>query len=155
MWIKFILAGLIIAFCTLLGYFAAGKYRARRDLFAEWNSFNERFLSELAFARKPLSEFVGEGGFKGDFGKKVAEFSQKHDAESKFIYLTKEENAELKNYLSMLGKGDARAQSAFFSAQSKRLADAQATGEKEAKSRCELYLKLGLLAGLAFVILII
>ena len=55
----------------------------------------------------------------------------------------------------MLGRGDALSQSGFFSARRAALEQKKADTEKEAKARGALYLKLGLLAGLAFVILII
>ena len=55
----------------------------------------------------------------------------------------------------MLGKGDAQSQSVFFAAKRAALQQRREESEKEAKARGALYLKLGLLAGLAFVILII
>ena len=51
--------------------------------------------------------------------------------------------------------GDARTQSAFFSAQAARLNALREQSAREAKARGELYLKLGLLAGLALVVLIL
>ena len=70
-------------------------------------------------------------------------------------FLTDEEKKECADYFSMLGKGDAFSQSGFFTARRAALAQKKEESEKEAKARGELYLKLGLLAGLAFVILII
>ena len=55
----------------------------------------------------------------------------------------------------MLGRGDAQSQQSCFSAQKAILEEKKADSEREAKTRGELYLKLGLLAGLALVILIV
>ena len=57
LWLKFLLAGCSIAFCVALGYLAANKYRSRRKFFDAFHTFNERYLSELGYARKPLPQF--------------------------------------------------------------------------------------------------
>lgn len=155
LWIKFVLAGLIIAFCTLLGWFASGKYRARRSFYLQFNELNNKYLSELKFARKPLTQFLKESRFKGDFEKFVGEFSRSRNVKTEYSYLTQTEKEYVAEYFSMLGRGDSHSQSGYFTAQSEGLNQKKEAIEKEAKSRSELYLKLGLLAGLAFVILIV
>ena len=67
----------------------------------------------------------------------------------------KEERAEAQRYFQQLGRGDARTQAVFFSAQAARLNALREQSAREAKARGELYLKLGLLAGLALVVLIL
>lgn len=154
MWLKFLSAALVILFCILLGYLAAGKYRARKQFYGQFARFNERFLSELNYGRKPLSSFLEENTEHDDFGKAVKDFSGSGNIVG-LRYLKKEEQAEAENYFSMLGKGDARSQKEFFSAQSRTLEEKKQSSEQEAKMRSELYLKLGLIAGLAIVILIV
>ena len=61
----------------------------------------------------------------------------------------------MRKLFSMLGTGDALSQKNYFSAQTAALTRKRENGVKEAKSRGELYVKLGLLAGLAAVILIV
>lgn len=155
MWIKIILSVCIVAFGTLIGYLAAEKWRARRNYYVQFCSFHERFLNELNYARKPLADFLREYTYKGDFAKLLQDFSRERRAEVKFKYLTKEEKTESENYFSMLGKGDAFSQKGYFSAQTALLAQKRDQSQKDAKSRSDLYLKLGLLAGLAVVILIV
>ncbi len=155
MWLKFILSGLIIAFCVALGYFAAEKYRARKKFFAELSALNEAYLSELSYAKKPIDVFLEERKGKGDFAK-LLQTLQRHEAPSlKNFHLTKEEEADCREYFSMLGRGDSASQRAFFSSKTSLLAEKKQAAEKESRSRSALYLKLGLLAGLAFVILIV
>lgn len=154
MWLKLLLAGLSVAFCTLLGYLAAEKYRARKRFFTAMNTFNEKYLSELRFSRKPLPVFLKENHFSGEFATMLTSYPErKTDVERYF--LTAEERQQVKNYFEMLGRGDSHTQSGFFEAQQPQLAEAQKSCEKEAKERGALYLKLGLLAGFAFVILIL
>lgn len=155
MWLKFLLSVLIIAFCILLGYFAAEKWRSRKKFYLQYCLFHERYLNELTYARKPLPSFLKEYSYSGDFAKILKTFSERQEWGKYPSFLTKEEQDFCKNYFSMLGKGDAVSQKNFFSAQSATLSDKRSLSEKEAKSRGELYLKLGLLAGFAIVILII
>ena len=155
MWIKFILSGLIIAFCVLLGYFAAEKYRSRKKFFAQLSDFNERYLTELGYRRKPLDGFLSDYTYTGDFGKVISALACRKSLELKYGYLTKEEKGELEDYFSTLGRGDSASQSGYFTSKRQPLAAKKATSEKEAKAHSDLYIKLGLLAGLAFVILIL
>lgn len=154
MWLKVLLALLVVLFCVFLGYLAAEKYRKRRSFFAQFCDFNETFLSELAFSRKPLPELLRESAYTGEFAKLLkSALARKIECDFGFLSPAERENAV--SYFSMLGKGDARAQSGFFSARRAQLVSLKEESAKEAKSRGELYLKLGLLAGLALVILIV
>ena len=155
MWIKILVSAAVVAFCVFLGYWAAWKYRARKRFYNQFCTFNERYLTELTYARKPLGEFLKAYSYTGDFQKMLTTFSEKRTVEQKLNFLTKEEQGECGNYLSMLGKGDALSQKNYFSAFQSTLTAKKADSEKQAKSHGELYLKLGLLAGLAIVILIV
>ena len=154
MWLKFCLAGLVIAFCTLLGYFAAGKYRARRSFFTQWSDFNENYLAELKYRRAPLPEFLKECKLTGEFGK-AAQKALGGKEELSASFLTEEEKKDALVYFAQLGRGDSRSQLGFFEGKRAPLLVKKEGAEKDAKERGELYLKLGLLAGLAFVILIV
>lgn len=154
MWIKLLLCLLIIAFCTLLGYFAAGKYRARRRFYRDFSAFNDAFLHELEYARRPLPSFLKEIKREGEFNLLLLSVTeQRGKCDLKFI--GEEERKEADEYFSMLGKGTALSQKNYFSSKRDGLLEKKGICEKEAKERGDLYLKLGLLAGLAFVILIV
>ncbi len=152
MWIKVLLAVLIVAFCSLLGYLAAAKYRARRKFYAQMASFNDKYLNELTYRRRPLGELIGEQLERGgDFYTLLED----RKTEIKLQYLTEQERRECEEYLKMLGTGDSNSQKDYFSAKKQTLESKKGESEKAAKERGGLYLKLGLLSGLAFVILII
>ena len=53
--IKFILGVAIICFTSFCGYVLAKKYRQRKNFFSQMNEFNERFLSEIAYYRRPIN----------------------------------------------------------------------------------------------------
>ncbi len=151
MWLKLMLSAVIIAFCTFMGYLAASKYRSRRKFFTQMTTFNERYLNELTFSRRAIKDLIGETRENGDF----YELLEKKDVQSLPQYLSEQEKKECVDYLKMLGAGDSASQKGYFSAKKKSLESKKAESEKAAKDRGELYVKLGLLAGLAFVILIL
>lgn len=155
LWLKFLLGGLSIAFCTLLGYLAAGKDRQRSKFYLALNTLNEKYLAELKFSRKPLGEFLAACNFSGDFCEFLNAFERTRTLCPDLSYLNKDEKAEIAEFFSMLGKGDSASQLGYFSAQAETVKKKSEKLFKEAKERSELYVKLGLLAGLAFVILII
>ena len=155
LWLKFLLAVCIVAFGIGMGYFAAGKFRNRARFYSQWFEFNERYLTELDYARKPLSVLLKTYRGGGDFQKILDNFSSERKIRVKLNYLTEEERRECEEYFSMLGRGDARSQHDFFGIRRSTLVEKKGICAKQAKEKGELYLKLGLLAGLAFVILIV
>lgn len=155
MWLKILLAVIIIAVATLCGYLAGNKFRARRKYYAQLAAFNERYLNELDYARKPLADFLKEFTYTGDFAKSLNTFSESRAAKVDFSYLDQEERMACADYFAMLGKGDSLSQRSYFSSKKAGIEEKRAASEKDAKSRCALYLKLGVLAGLAAVILIV
>lgn len=156
MGIKLLLCGLVVAFCVLIGYFAGEKYRTRKKFFAAFADLNERYLTELAYSRRPLAEFFRDNAdaFKGEF-RKVTEAVAERAPLPAFDFLSRDEAGMLADYVSMLGRGDSHSQSGYFTAQKDGLEKRRLQTEHEAKTRGDLYLKLGFLAGLALIILML
>lgn len=154
MWLKALLCVLVVVFCTALGYFAADGYRRRKAFYTQFYHFNEKYLNELEYARRPFGQFSDGQALSGDFQVCVEAYKRTHTAASP-AWLKAEEKAECEEYFAMLGTGDAFSQRNFFTARRSRLEEQMRSAEKEASERGKLYLKLGLLFGLAFVILIV
>lgn len=155
MWLKILLSLVIISVATACGYLAGNKYRARKKYFAQLSAFNERYLNELNYARKPLGAFLKEFEYSGDFSKSLKTLAEARKANVAFSYLTKEEQAACADYFAMLGKGDSFSQKSYFASKKAGIEEKRAASEKDAKSKSALYIKLGVLAGLAVVILIV
>ncbi len=155
MWLRLILCALIVAFCTAIGYLAAEKYRQRKNYFSQLSDLVERYLAELGYEKKPLPAFLEGCRYTGDFGKTMAKIARHEQAVCRESYLTEAEKTDCEGLYSMLGRGDSASQREYFQSKKQLLAEKKAAAEKEAKARSGLYLKLGLLAGLAFVILIL
>ena len=155
LWLKILLACLTVGFSVGIGYLAANKYRSRYAFYRQFQDFNERYLSELEYARKPLPVFVREYEDKGDFSGLLGDWLKTRSPQVKLSYLSSDEREQCCAYFSMLGRGNAQAQAEYFGTYKPSLSEKKAACEKESRERGMLYLKLGLLAGLALVILMI
>lgn len=152
--LKYVICVLLVAFSTYLGYFLSEKYRRRKKFMAQLYSFNERFISELNYARRPLKEFFAEYEYKGDFLALLNSYADKN-FNCAFTFLSSDDVNYVNGYFSRLGKGDAYEQSGYFTAQRERLSALRADSENDEKKYGGLYVKLGFLAGLAVAVVII
>ena len=163
--IKFILGITIIAFATFCGYLLTRKYRQRKEFFLQFKEFNERFLTEISYTRRPISEFVALYSYKGEFEMLLQIFfdtiSKKNLKEEKltdnalFCFLTQEEKSLTEDYFLMIGKGDSISQKGYFSSAKEKLIKLQNDSESACKRYGDLYIKIGFLCGLFILILII
>ncbi len=165
MMLKFLLGVAIVALTTFGGYLLAKKYRQRKQFFAQLWEFNERFLSEIAYYRRPIREFVAGYAYQGEFNTLLQEFFSGIDERSPndraifdfpdYTFLTKEEKNAVEDYFLMLGKGDSVSQKGYFTAVKDTLSKLQAQSADACKRYGDLYIKIGFLCGLLILILII
>lgn len=163
---KFLLGVAIVAFTSFCGYVLTKKYRRRKLFFTQLREFNERFLNEISYYRRPIAEFSSKYVYKGEFneflqdffsalGKKQTPFVKELLDDPRYDFLTNEEKGVLDDYFQMLGKGDSASQKAYFSSVKERLAKLQTEADGAYKRYGDLYVKLGFLCGLLILILII
>lgn len=162
--LKFLSGIAIIAFTTLCGYLLAKKYRRRRLFFSQWKEFNERFLSEISYYRRPIQQFIGNFSYQGEFERLLQAFLQRLQTPERveeltegvdFAFLKAEEKRVVEDYFLMLGKGDSASQKAYFSSIKDTLSKLQGEAEESSKRYGDLYIKMGFLCGLLLLILII
>ncbi len=162
--LKFLLGLAIVAFTSFCGRFLAKKYRQRRDFFKQWREFNERFLSEISYYRRPIKEFIAAFSYEGDFRALLNDYClwvasslppQSIFKEEEYLFLKAEEKQIVIDYFSMLGKGDSTSQKGYFSSVKDTLLGYQKRTEDEAKRYGDLYVKIGFLCGLLLLILIV
>ncbi len=155
MWLKALVCILVIAFCIALGYFASSSARSKKAFYAHFLSFHERYLTELSYLRRPIREFLKEKRYTGDFERLVLEYEKTRTVGKKPSFFKTDEFHEIEEYFSTLGKGDSGSQKSYFAGKTAYISQKKAESEKDSRKKSELYLKLGLLAGLAIVILIV
>ncbi len=163
--VKILLCIAVVAFTSVCGYIFARKYRQRKQFFQQLLLFNERFLSEITYYRRPLRIFATKYVYKGAFRTFLENFFHAlgdKDQNVNFTlmfdgceFLTQEERSMLIDYFHMLGAGDSASQKAYFSGMKTLVASYQTEAEKEYKKYGDLYIKLSFLCGLLIVILIV
>ena len=168
--IKFMLGVVIVAFSSLCGYILAKKYRQRKEFFFQFYEFNERFLSEITYYRRPLKDFIGNYTYKNEFKEVLEDFivySEEQKTEegalflqeslylSRYSFLKTDERQALTDYFFMLGKGDSHSQKSYFSSVKEYLKKQRDETETVCKKYGNLYVEMGFLCGLLLLILII
>ena len=155
----------IVGFTTLCGYLLSKKYRQRKQFFRQFKEFNERFLNEIAYYRRPIQEFASMYAYQGEFNELLqAYFSNLEERalnERKILdlptysFLKEDEKIVIADYFLMLGKGDSTSQKNYFSSIKEVLMKYQNESTTVSKRYEDLYIKLGFLCGLFILILII
>ena len=163
--LKFFIGLSVVAFGSLCGYLCSKKYRQRKLFLSQWKEFTERFLSEIAYYRRPIREFIAAYAYQVEF----EDFLRKLPAENEgnaqgnrafiinenYSFLTKEDKRLLEDYFLMLGRGDSLSQKAYFSAVRENVVKSYSEAETQCKRYGDLYIKLGFLCGLLILLLII
>lgn len=163
---KLIVGILLVCFTTFCGYLFARKYRQRKKFFTQWTLFNERFLSEIAYYRRPIKEFYQKYEYESEFNEFLLDFIKvlSHGAPKKetydkileeFPFLEKEDKSQIVDYFLMLGRGDSGSQKSYFSSAKASLSTRLGEVENQAKRYGDLYVKLGFLLGLALLVIIV
>lgn len=162
---KFLFGLVMVAFTSFCGYLLARKYRQRKLFFRQLYEFNERFLTEIAYYRRPIKEFASKYTYRGEFGELLEVFFVRLEDEAiqentfmdktHFPFLKEEERRAVEDYFLMLGRGDSISQRGYFSSIKDELFSECTKAEKACKKYADLYVKLGFLCGLLLLILMI
>ena len=160
--VKFLLCIAILAFTSGVGYFLASKYRQRKVFFTQFYEFNERFLREISYSKRPIREFIVSNAYKGDFSELLKNYLSVLGKEDELLnifseisYINQEEIKTAIDYFRSLGKGDSESQKNYFSNAKELIGEYKKKSETEYKKYADLYVKLGVLIGLAIIIIII
>ncbi len=157
--IKFLLCIIAVSLCVLLAWLLTRKYRLRMQFYYNLNLFNERLVNEVSYTKIPLPAFMEKYTFNGDFRrmlevKRDARFDN-GDEGCDMDYLSEDERKFLGDYFRMIGKSDAASQKTYLSAMREEIADKKQKSEELYRKYFSLYIKLGFLAGLILVVLIV
>ena len=154
--LKALLCALLFSLCVGCAFLLTRKYRKRKDFFYNLELFNDRLLNEVSYTRAPLPSLIEKYAFSGDFRRMLEEKKGNFQAEKyDFAFLTEDEKKFLGDYFRMAGGSDAASQKTYLSAQSKEIGERRRASGEIYKKYFSLYLKLGVLAGLVLIILIL
>lgn len=154
---------IIVCFTTLCGYILTKKYRERKLFFNQFSHFNERFINEIIYYKRPIQQFLSNYLYKGKFQEFLEGYwiylkdknNEKIALINEYSFLNNEEKRLILDYFSMIGTGDSKSQFNYFSGIKNQLNALKNTSETEHKKYANLYLKLGFLCGLFIVIILI
>lgn len=163
--VKLFLGIAVVAFTSLCGYVLARKYRQKQLFFRQFYTFNERFINEISYYRRPLQEFVKKYAYKEEFNQLLLAFFYSLEKKrlvlkdildkQEYDFLKQEEKVVVMDYFLMLGKGDSASQKLYFSSMRDVLSKLQKEAEDTCKKYADLYIKIGFLLGLLILILIL
>ena len=161
-----ILFGLaIVGISTACGYMFSKKYRQRRYFMGQFREFNEQFINEIAYYRRPIKDFLACHCYGGEFQLLLHDYIdslEKYTLKdsnpldlSKYTFLQDNEKTDIIDYFMMIGKGDSASQKCYFLSMRDRLLRYETDAITQGKKYENLYIELGFLCGLFILILII
>jgi stage III sporulation protein AB len=163
---KILLGVCIVCFTSYCGYFFAKKYRIRKLFFIQLYEFNEFYLNEISYFRRPLPEIVKRKKYKGAFLELLNDFfellndnttkkSAIYEKVEAYDFLTADEKGVIGDYFSMLGAGDSVSQKEYFNSAKNSLGGYKTKSVEDSEKYGGLFIKLGFLFGLTVLILIV
>ena len=163
--LKVIFGVAVVAMATAFGYLLSKKYRQRRRFFTQFREFNEQFIHEITYYRRPIKEFLSchlyDGAFDMVLQKYTVILTQNAFERgalfdlSDYTFLTENEKTDITDYFMTIGKGDSASQKCYFLSMRERLAKYESDALSQGKKYENLYIELGFLCGLFILILII
>jgi len=163
--IKFLLGIAVVAFTTFCGYLLGKKRRTKKEFFIQFSLFNERFINEISYYRRPLQDFFSKYAYKNAFASLLERFficinkrlpiKENLLSDHEFDFLKTDEKNVVEDYFSMLGKGDSASQKTYFSSIKESIIKLEKEAVENSKKYGDLYIKLGFLCGLLILILIV
>ncbi len=159
---KIIVGIAVVVFTTYCGWFLSRKYRRRKKFFFDMQEFNLCFLEEIGYAKRPFEVFCARRHYTGEFGELIEDVLTRR-AEKKttkmpmdeYTFLSLDERAFVGEYFQTVGRADSQSQKGYFSGAKLKLDSLKTKGEDDSKKYTDLYTKLGFLAGLAIMIVLL
>lgn len=159
---KIVVGLALVVFCGFCGYLLTKKYRLRKDFFRQYAQFNRNFLSEIAFSRRPIESVIKNGAYSGDFESLINSFlTALKNGDTKLLsmalpdFLDADEKTFVEEYFAYLGRGDSAGQKGYFAIADQTIAQKKDESEKLSKKHVDLYIKMGILLGLALLIVLL
>ena len=160
--LKIFLGMLVVAMFTFFGYLFSRKFRIRRKFFGQLRGFNEQFIHEITYYRRPIKEFLSKKTYEGEFQGLIVSYLRWVDATnqqafdlSSYTFLQENEKMDIRDYFMSIGKGDSSSQKCYFLSMQERLKGYELDAALQGKKYESLYVELGFLCGLFILILII
>lgn len=142
-----------LVICTFCGYRLSLKFSERRKFFVDFYNFNEKLINEVSFSQKSLLSLCdSEDKSASDFGLLINK-TIKGEEYTFPTYLKNSDKLLFNEFGEAIGKSDKVSQLNFLSSKRKEISDIKDICYAEEKKYKKLYVKLGVLFGLIFLIM--
>lgn len=159
MW-KFLLGGIAVTVSTAIGRAAVGKFGRRYSFFSEMKRLNGELIRNLSFRMLPVTEILSDARQRYPSVKDTLDallFSTENDCV--FVFrnadLNEEERSFAEEYFRRAGGGNRESEKGFLEEYAEYFARKEKECAAEKKRYSALGGKLGFLAGVAVMILIL
>ena len=159
---------LIVGLCAItryIGYLLSKQYKLRRDLYVNLKDFVDKISAEIKFKNLSVKDvcLANEKSYNGEFGKVIKSYLKCLDEKKDFSVdqvgvvknYTDEERNLITNFFNSLGKFDLKTQIKDMDNFKCRFEEYCEEAKAEYKKYSSLFIKLGLIIGLAISIIII
>lgn len=154
---KWIFCIALFILCIAVSLLFTRKYYQRKLFFYNLYFFNEKLCAEIVFSKLPLPSFIEKNKNLGDCLLFFDSEQRQYVAEKykKLQYLTEDEKQYCFDYYQMLGKSDARTQREYLESIRLELQQKKTEEEQKYKKYFALHIKLGVLAALVGILIIL
>lgn len=162
---KYFIIIFIFILCVFIGYIFSIKYKKRKNFFSSIITLANKLSLEINFSRERLKILIENSDFSSkkylyeidkkfvDFLDKKSELTEEYLFE-KIDFLTKEEKEIVYMFFKTLGRSDVENQTKEIQNFLKRFSQSYEQCESQQKKYGPLSVKLGIVAGLFFAVLI-
>lgn len=151
---KLFLGVILLISCPCFSIYLSQKYKKRKVFFSDFNNFNDKLKNEVNFSNntiKRLSKNLNNSEFNNCLYNKIYD----KDIDINIAFLTLDEQKFVTQYFNDVGTSDKLGQISMLESVSEYLKKKTLETQDEEKKYKTLYLKLGIMIGLLFFILLL
>lgn len=151
---KMLIGVMGVIFCTIIGKILSEKYIKRKNFYCDFYNFNQKMKSEITFKQssiKSIIEKLNNQTFRAYLNQTVI----MGDDDLSVSFLNNEENDFLKEYVNNIGIFDKDSQLLYLNSVDSQIKTLYKNSFDEEKKYRKLYVKLGFLFGLIFLVIVL
>lgn len=154
---RFLLIALSCAAGLLVGAFFSNALKRKRDFFSELLSFIDCLTSDISFRQDGIRSVAAnfKTACKSKLKTVLEEYEQTPENVPALGFLKKDECKIVSDFFCGIGKSDLYTEKSELLNMRGKVEEIDEAYKEKCRTRCAMFLKLGLLAGLAFGVLII
>lgn len=154
---KFLLIALSSAGGLLVGLFFANTLKAKRDFYCELSSFIDAVMSDLTFRQDGVQAVAKNLSLncKSKLSSVLAFYEQQPQQSLNLTFLPKNERQLVEGFFSGLGKSDILTEKSELNVAKAKIEELNAFYKAKSATQAPMFIKLGLLGGLALGILML